>query len=122
MGRATVGGLIAMGIDLWMDPIATSAQMMNWVWAKGDVLLVLGIPHTNFLGWFLLIFLFAIFWEKLPRFEARWGRARATLIFYGIIFCTEIAILTFFMVWIALLGNLFASMGIEHAVAIPKGW
>jgi len=110
------------GIDLWMDPIATSAQLMNWVWAKGDVLLVLGIPHTNFIGWFLLIFLFAIFWENLPRFEERWGRAKATLIFYGIIFVTEIAILIFFMVWIATLGNLFASMGIQQAVTIPKSW
>jgi len=122
LGRATVGGLIAMGIDLWMDPVATSAQLMNWVWVKGDVLLVLGIPHTNFIGWFLLIFLFAIFWENLPRFEARWGRAKATLIFYGVIFATEIAILVFFMIWIMILGNLFASMGIEQAVTIPKSW
>jgi hypothetical protein len=122
LGRATVGGLIAMGIDLWMDPVATSPELMNWVWAKGDVLLVLGIPHTNFVGWFLLIFLFAIFWENLPRFEQRWGRARATATFYAMIFATEIAILLFFMVWIAILGNLFASLGIQQAVTIPKGW
>jgi Carotenoid biosynthesis protein len=122
LGRATVGGLIAMGIDLWMDPVATSAGMMNWVWAKGDVLLVFGIPHTNFLGWFLLIFLFAIFWENLPRFEQRWGRAKATLVFYGIIFATEVAILVFFMVWIAILGNMLSHAGIGQAVTIPKGW
>jgi hypothetical protein len=124
LGRATVGGLIAMGIDLWMDPIATSPglTLMNWVWAKGDVLLILGIPHTNFIGWFLLIFLFAIFWENLPRFEDRWGRAKATMIFYAIIFGTEIGILTFFMIWIWILGSLFASMGIQQAVTIPKGW
>jgi hypothetical protein len=122
MGRATVGGLIAMGIDLWMDPIATSPELMNWVWAKGDVLLILGIPHTNFVGWFLLIFLFAIFWENLPRFEHRWGRAKATAMFYAMIFGTEIAILLFFVVWIQILGNLFSLAGIDHAVAIPKGW
>jgi hypothetical protein len=73
-------------------------------------------------GWFLLIFLFAIFWENLPRFEKRWGRAKATAMFYAMIFGTEIAILLFFVVWIAILGNLFASMGIEQAVTIPKGW
>ncbi len=121
-GRATVGGLIAMGIDLWMDPIATSPELMNWVWAKGDVLLILGIPHTNFVGWFLLIFLFAIFWENLPRFEQRWGRAKATALFYAMIFGTEIAILLFFVVWIQILGNLFSLAGIDHTVAIPKGW
>lgn len=122
LGRAAVGGLVAMGIDLWLDPVATSAQVMNWVWAKGDVLLLFGIPHTNFVGWFLLIFLFAIFWEKLPVFERRWGRARASLIFYGILFVTEIAILAFFSVWIAILGNLLSWAGIEQAVTLPKGW
>ncbi len=122
VGRATVGGLIAVGIDLWMDPIATSPELMNWVWAKGDVLLVLGIPHTNFVGWFLLIFLFALFWENLPRFEQRWGRAKATGLFYAMIFATEIAILLFFVVWIQVLGNLFSLAGIEGAVAIPQGW
>ncbi len=121
-GRATAGGLVAMGIDLWMDPVATSAQIMNWVWAKGDVLIVLGIPHTNFVGWFLLIFLFAVFWENLPLFEKRWGRPRATVAFYGILFGTEIAILAFFMIWIAILGNLFSWAGFEHAVTVPRGW
>jgi len=121
-GRATVGGLIAMGIDLWVDPVATSPESLSWVWAKGDVFVFFGIPHTNFVGWFLLIFLFAIFWEKLPLMEERWGRAKATIMFYLMIFATEICILIFFVIWISVLGNLFSLMGIEHSVKLPEGW
>ena len=120
--RAAVGGLIAMGIDLWMDPVATSPGILNWVWAKGDVLLLFGIPHTNFMGWFLLIFLFALFWEKLPSMEARWGRPRATAIFFTVIFATEIGILIFFGVWMAIFGWLLSCLGAGQAIRIPAGW
>jgi len=122
LGRAAVGGFIAMGIDLWMDPVVTSPEIVSWVWAKGDVFLFFGIPHTNFVGWFLLIFLFAIFWEKLPDMEQRWGRAKATGIFFLVIFLTEICILIFFAVWMQLLGNLLALLGVEGVLQIPKGW
>ena len=120
--RAAVGGLIAMGIDLWMDPVATSPETMNWVWAKGDVFLLFGIPHTNFIGWFLLIFLFALFWEKLPSMEARWGRPRASAIFFIVIFATEMGILVFFVLWIAFFGWLLSLLGAEQAIRIPGGW
>ena len=120
--RATVGGLIAMGIDLWMDPVVTSPEMINWVWAQGDVLRIFGIPHTNFVGWFLHIFQFAIFWEHLPGMEKRWGRSRATKNFFLIIFGTELCILIFFGIWMALLAGIFSMMGIEQTVNIPGGW
>ncbi|MEW6441741.1 MAG: carotenoid biosynthesis protein [bacterium] len=122
LGRATVGGLIAMGIDLWMDPVVTSPEMVSWVWAKGDVFLFFGIPHTNFVGWFLLIFLFAIFWEKLPGMEQKWGRPKATALFFLGLFATEIGILVFFLVWMPVLGKILSAAGTEHAVRIPEGW
>ncbi len=122
LGRATVGGLIAMGIDLWMDPVVTSPEMISWVWAKGDLLLLFGIPHTNFVGWFLLIFLFAFFWERLPGMEEQWGRPKATFRFFLIIFATEIGILIFFGIWMTVLGLLLKLFGIAQAVQIPGGW
>jgi len=122
LGRAAAGGLIAMGIDLWVDPVVTSAEMVSWVWAKGDMFLLFGIPHTNFVGWFLLIFLFAIFWEKLPGMERKLGRAKATNRFFLLLFGTEICILIFFVLWMSVLGSVFSAMGIEHAVSLPKGW
>jgi len=121
-GRAAVGGLIAMGIDLWMDPVATSAVLMSWVWAKGDLMLIFGIPHANFVGWFLLIFLFALFWEKLPGMEQRLGRQKATTRFFLTIFIAELCILIFFVFWMAFLGKALALAGIEHGLKIPQGW
>ncbi|MEW6443924.1 MAG: carotenoid biosynthesis protein [bacterium] len=122
LGRAAVGGLIAMTIDLWEDPVATSPELMSWVWAKGDFLRIFGIPHTNFLGWFLLIFLFAIFWEWLPSMERRWGRGRATLAFFGIVVATEAAILIFMLVWCSAFQSLLAALGFQQGIQIPQGW
>ncbi len=120
--RAIAGGLIAMLIDLWMDPVQTSPEFMAWVWGKGDVLLFFGIPHYNFLGWFLLIFLFAIFWEKLPQMETNFGRPKATINFFSIILIVPFLVLFFIWAWIFVLGNVFALMGIENAIHIPPGW
>lgn len=122
LGRAAVGGLVAMGIDLWLDPVVTSPEMVNWVWAKGDLLLVFGIPHTNFVGWFLLIFLFAIYWEKLPVLEDKWGRPRATALFFLLLVGTELAILIFFFLWMSFLGQLLCALGVRQGLRIPSGW
>jgi len=122
LGRAAVGGLVAMGIDLWLDPVVTSPEMVNWVWAKGDLLLLFGIPHTNFVGWFLLIFLFAIYWERLPVLEAKWGRPKASAVFFLLLVGTEIAILVFFLLWMSSLGHLLSALGVRQSLRIPAGW
>jgi hypothetical protein len=120
--RAIIGGLTAVGIDLWMDPIQTAPVIMAWVWGKADVLHVFGIPHYNFLGWFLLIFLFAIFWERLPEMERKWGRPAATTRFLAIILTVPFAILFFIWTWIFALGILLSWMGLEQALYLPSGW
>ncbi len=121
--RASVGGLIAMGIDLWIDPVITSPEHVAWVWPKGAHLIILGIPVTNFVGWFNLIFLFAIFWEMLPKLEARWGRAKATAAFFIILFVAEIGIAFFFLgIWPGFIGSLLETMGYNHVVMFPAGW
>jgi uncharacterized membrane protein len=121
-GRAAIGGLIAVGIDMWMDPIQTSPEVMAWVWGKADPLLLFGIPHYNFLGWFLLIFLFAVIWEKLPQMEERWGRPAATTRFVGIILTVPFGIVFFLWAWLFLLGSFLALLGVEQTLHIPKGW
>ncbi|MEA3486879.1 MAG: carotenoid biosynthesis protein [Thermodesulfobacteriota bacterium] len=121
--RATVGGLIAMGIDLWLDPIATSPEIMNWVWGKGDFLLIFGIPLYNFMAWFLLVFLFAILWEKLPQMEKKWGRAKATNRFLLICVGADFCVMAFMLVsWFVIVGNLLFLMGVNHVTQIPPGW
>ncbi|MEA3223955.1 MAG: carotenoid biosynthesis protein [Thermodesulfobacteriota bacterium] len=120
--RAAAGGLTAMGIDLWMDPIATSPEIMNWVWGKADFLLIFGIPLYNFMGWFLLIFLFVILWEKLPQMEKRWGRAKATNSFLLICISAAFCVMTFLFLWLVVIGKLLSLMGVNHVTQIPLGW
>jgi len=120
--RAAAGGLIAMTIDLWMDPVQTAPEILAWVWGKGDVLLLFGIPHYNFLGWFLLIFVFAVFWERLPRMETRLGRAGATCRFFALILSAPFAILLGIWAWLGLLGELFSLLGVQGAIRLPSGW
>jgi uncharacterized membrane protein len=120
--RATVGGLIAMGIDLWQDPVQTAPEIMAWVWGKADFLLLFGIPHYNFLGWFLLIAVFAVLWEKLPLMEQARGRPAATTRFLLQIFLIPFAILVGIWVWLLLLGYLLSLLGFQQAIHIPAGW
>jgi len=121
--RATVGGLIAMGIDLWQDPVQTSPELVNWVWGKGDFLLFFGIPFYNFVGWFLLIFLFAIFWERLPEIAEKWGQRRAMAIFLSVSTVSSVIVAgLIFVIWFVVMGTLLSLMGLGHGLQIPPGW
>ncbi len=120
--RAAIGGLIAMMLDLWMDPVVTTPELVEWLWPKGGHLIILGIPDSNFVGWFNLIFLFAIFWEMLPKLEAKLGRAKATVAFFLILLVTEIAIAIFMLVYSTVLGEILKALGYTSAVMIPSGW
>ncbi len=123
LGRATVGGLLLMVIDLWMDPVYTSPEHMNWVWAKGDPLMLLGIPFYNFIGWFLLIFMFAVIWEKLPAMEKKWGRVPCTLFFLFICIGMDFAVSsTIFILEFGVVGNLMSLLGATQTLYLPVGW
>jgi hypothetical protein len=97
--RAGLGGLLAMNLDLWLDPVQTSNTFLSWIWAKGDRIEIFSIPLSNFMGWFLLIFLFALVFDRVPAMVRRWGPAKAALYFYSILFALEIGILIFFAVY-----------------------
>jgi len=63
--KAVLTGLLAMGLDLFIDPIFTRGQKWYWLNGTGEALAILSIPLSNFLGWFVLIACFAIYWKKL---------------------------------------------------------
>ena len=120
-GRAFAGGLIAMIIDLWEDPVLTSPEHMKWIWAKGDHVGILGIPHCNFIGWFFLIFVFAILWESyLPRFEKRLGGWRGMVAFLSLLLCANFIILAILLTWGSIANSLFPLPGGLHIP--PKNW
>lgn len=100
--RAALGGLLALNLDLWLDPVQTHERFQSWIWLQQDRINLFSIPLSNFIGWFLLIFLFAIVFERLPHLVRRFGPARAALYFYAILLALEIAILLFFGLYGAL--------------------
>ena len=59
--KAVVGGLIAVNLDLILDPAATSSKL--WIWTH-ESFYILGVPVTNYIAWFLLVTLFIIVFEK----------------------------------------------------------
>jgi hypothetical protein len=77
---------------------------------------------VNFLGWFFLIFLFAIFWEQLPRWERNWGRLKATIVFFVTLVAAELAILAFFFPWCFALKQILLLAGAEQGLKLPAGW
>ncbi len=97
--RATLGGLLAMNFDLWLDPVQTHEAWQSWIWAQQDMINIFSIPFTNFVGWFLLIFLFALLFDKLPGMVTRWGAVKTAVYFYAILFVMELGILVFFMIY-----------------------
>jgi hypothetical protein len=97
--KAAVGGLLAMDLDLWLDPVQTHEFFKSWIWAQADRINIFSIPLSNFMGWFLLIFLFALVFDRLPGMVKQWGPARAAVYFYLILFALEIGILLFFGIY-----------------------
>ena len=120
--RAVMGGLIAMNLDLWIDPVATSPETMTWIWIKGDPIELFGIPVWNFWGWFLAITGYAIIWEQLPVFKEKWGLVKSSVYFFlACPLCTIIAVSLMFLYHIVA-GGLLAAAGVPHAVRFPPGW
>ena len=122
LGRAAVGGLCAMVLDLWLDPVATSPEFLLWLWAKGDLVRILGINHSNFVGWFLLIFAFAIIWEWLPGMAKRWGRAKASWAFLGIVLAADVVMLVVLIIYNTSVLPAILSLFGTNQVIFPVGW
>ena len=55
--QAAASALLAVNVDLMLDPAASANSL--WVWLSGYYR-YLGVPVVNFLGWFLLIFFYDI--------------------------------------------------------------
>lgn len=62
-------GVIAVILDLFIDPIAVATGYWTW-FVKGTV--YYGIPLLNFVGWFVLMFLSPLAWLTIIR-QQHWG-------------------------------------------------
>ncbi|MHA1786304.1 MAG: carotenoid biosynthesis protein [Candidatus Helarchaeota archaeon] len=124
---ALLGGIFAVMIDLWIDPInvnlgeiaLNSGARGNWVWEMTNTLDIFSIPFMNFLGWFLVVFLFAILWEKVDDKlkNDEWDKRKSTLIFYATIpLLLLICFLTLFTVEMFIMRPFFANINIPFPV------
>lgn len=67
LAAALFAGLFAVDMDLMIDPIASSNKL--WVWI-GPSMSLMGIPLYNYVGWFLMIFLYdIIIWNTVIVFR-----------------------------------------------------
>jgi len=121
LAHAAIGAFLAMDLDLWTDPVMVNLWRVSaiptntgmWKWLMTDTLTIFGIPLMNFLGWFLVIFLFAILWKVIPKNVDQWGYRKTSLIFYG---CTPLLLIICFLVLsgveIFLIRNFFPNVNV----------
>ncbi|MHC1591012.1 MAG: carotenoid biosynthesis protein [Candidatus Helarchaeales archaeon] len=88
--KAILCGLLAMVMDLMIDPLQTRIQNWYWLNEPGEALCVLGIPISNFIGWWILISCFAIFWPKVCGLEEKIGKTKTIILFYPLLLGFEI--------------------------------
>lgn len=71
--------LIAMVMDLFIDPVAVAAGY--WVWlVQGTV--YYGIPLLNYVGWFVLMFLSPLAWICITQ-HRQWGLWQKVAVAFG---------------------------------------
>ncbi|MFX0071565.1 MAG: carotenoid biosynthesis protein [Candidatus Hermodarchaeota archaeon] len=97
MFHASIAGILAVSLDLWIDPVMVNIGSASiypnskgmWVWLSDpkSTFSIFSIPFFNFLGWFLVIFVFLILYGYIlndEKIETR-GKTKTALIFFGLI-------------------------------------
>lgn len=79
---AIVGALVAVTMDLILDPVAFQVKEY-WIWGEGG--LYYDIPSQNFLGWFVLAFLFQSVLGFFTHHPVSVWQTRMSLVFLGMI-------------------------------------
>ncbi|MHA1143334.1 MAG: carotenoid biosynthesis protein [Candidatus Helarchaeota archaeon] len=107
--KSVLCGLLAMVMDLMIDPFQT--RLRNWYWLNtpGEALCILGIPISNFIGWWILISCFAMFWPKICGLEEKIGKKWTIVAFYPLLLMLEI-------------GTIFLVGGLTIVLALTPFW
>ncbi len=77
---SAISGLIAVNLDMIMDPVAVSPQLKQWIWVNGGP--YFGVPISNFLGWFVLTFFSTLIFRSYESFKAEDGKSPTNLGLY----------------------------------------
>lgn len=126
---AAFTGLFGLSIDLAMDPVAAHIGLWNWFDASGWY----GVPPDNFLGWFLVAFVYTLVFTSAGRYRTGGRRVLVSLVgsipilvgsFHGWLILTNGRYATEVLVLVTLLtGAVFAVAGGEprSTESPPKG-
>jgi putative membrane protein len=64
-----ISGLMAVNLDMILDPVSVAPQVAAWIWIGGGS--YYGIPIGNFIGWFLVtvstVFIFRCYEAIIPK-------------------------------------------------------
>ncbi len=60
--RSAFAAYIAVNFDFFMDPVAVENEW--WIWQTYNYY-ILGVPLTNYIGWFLIVFWFLFFYDLI---------------------------------------------------------
>jgi hypothetical protein len=72
--KACLCGLMALCIDIWMDPSVVNSSLVSnspniWDWTQTNAPKLLTVPLYNFIGWFLsvatMVFVYEITWARI---------------------------------------------------------
>lgn len=64
-----IDGLIAINLDMIIDPVAVSPQIGGWVWTGGGA--YFGVPISNYIGWFFVTFFSTILFRGYQNFSRK---------------------------------------------------
>jgi putative membrane protein len=82
--RAIQIAALATALDLVLDPVAV--QRRWWIWDEVTSPTWFGIPYTNYIGWFVVFFLFGLLLPKIRKDHKRQKKAvllyTAMLVFF----------------------------------------
>jgi uncharacterized membrane protein len=62
---SAISGLVAVNLDMLLDPVVVSTQ--GWFWIGGGP--YFGVPISNFVGWFLVTFVFTFIFRLYESFK-----------------------------------------------------
>ena len=62
---SAISGLVAVNLDMLLDPVVVSTQ--GWFWIGGGP--YFGVPISNFIGWFIVTFVFTFLFRLYESFK-----------------------------------------------------
>jgi uncharacterized membrane protein len=77
---SAIGGMVAVNLDMLIDPVAVTPQNPGWVWIGGGP--YFGIPISNFIGWFFVTFFAIALFRSYEAFKSKSPEGSGSIDFY----------------------------------------